>query len=264
MLFNAVRLPAPERADPDEEASCLDNVRRLIAEHGDTLAAVVVEPLVQGAAGMRMHSPEFLQELLTLARQAGALIIADEVATGFGRTGRMFAMEAMSIRPDILCLAKGLSGGYLPLSATIATEPIFDAFRGPYTEHRTFFHGHTYTGNALACAASLASLQAFDTDRVLDALPASEDALRNAMAALPKTHIAELRQHGLMAGVLLKHDHPEEARIGHRVCMQARRHGVIVRPLGDLIVLMPALAMTVPQIQKLVSSVGHAIHDVLD
>ncbi|MCB9781191.1 MAG: adenosylmethionine--8-amino-7-oxononanoate transaminase [Alphaproteobacteria bacterium] len=263
LLFDAVRLPAPERAAPAEEAACLERAAALFAAHGDTLAAVVVEPLVQGAAGMRMHSPDFLRRLLSMARDAGALVIVDEVATGFGRTGTLFAMEQVGFSPDLLCLAKGLSGGYLPLAATLATERIFDGFRGDSQSHRTLFHGHTYTGNALACAAALANLDLFEQGDVLAGLPARVAALGQAMAAVPDRYVVERRQKGLMAGLLLRHHRGPAARIGHRVCMAARDHGVVVRPLGDLVVLMPPLAMTPDQIGDVVAGVHAAIVDVL-
>lgn len=241
LLFDAARLPSPERADPADEAACLARAEALFAAEGPTLAAVVVEPLVQGAAGMRMHSPVFLARLVALAREAGAYVIADEVATGFGRTGTMFAVEQAGVRPDLMCVAKGLTGGYLPLAATLATEEIHDAFRGPYEAHRTFFHGHTYTGNPLACAAALATLDVFVEEHVLDGLPAKVDALAAALARLAAhPRVAEVRQKGLMAGVVLK---PWEKRQGHRVALACREEGVILRCLGDTVVLMPPLAM---------------------
>lgn len=272
MLFDAVRLPSPERADPREEAACLARAEALLDAHGPTLAAIVVEPLVQGAAGMRMHSPGFLRRLLSRARAHGALVVVDEVATGFGRTGSMFAMEQVGALeagdlpgggPDLLCVAKGLSGGYLPLAATLVGEHVFDGFRGPYTDLRTLFHGHTYTGNALGCAAALASLDLFDERSVLDALPGRIAALAQAMAEVPETHVAERRQRGLMAGLLLRHDRPAAERVAHRVCMATRRHGAIVRPLGDLIVLMPPLAMEPADLRRLVAAVRAGIDEVL-
>jgi adenosylmethionine-8-amino-7-oxononanoate aminotransferase len=253
LLFGALRIPAPDRPEAEVEQRCLEEAARLLAEQGPELAALVLEPLCQGAAGMRSHSPDFLRRLIDLAREQGLLIIADEVATGFGRTGTMFALEQVGRRPDLLCLAKGLTGGYLPLAATLASEEIFDSFRGPYMRHRTFFHGHTYTGNALACAAAVASLDVFEQERVLEGLPEKIEALRAALADLPDALVAERRQVGMMAGALLRHPHPPELRYAHRVCMAARRHGVILRPLGDLVVFMPPLAMRPDQIGRLVA-----------
>jgi adenosylmethionine-8-amino-7-oxononanoate aminotransferase len=198
-----------------------------------------------------------------MAREAGALVICDEVAVGFGRTGTMFAMEQVGCRPDIICLAKGITGGYLPLAATVVSTPIYDAFRGPYTDFRTLFHGHTYTGNALACASALASLDVFESEQTLAHLPSKIAALGAALAALPGQHIAELRQKGMMAAAGLRHSQGVEARVGHQVAMAARSHGVIVRPLGDFIIFMPPLAMSEEEIDALGKAVSAAIMDVL-
>ncbi len=263
MLFDAVRIPAPDHATPSEEEACLKVARQMFAAHGHEIAALVVEPLVQGAAGMRMHSPEYLREIISMARSAGALVICDEVAVGFGRTGTMFAMEQVGVRPDIICLAKGISGGYLPLAATVVNARIYDAFRAPYTDYKTLFHGHTYTGNALACAAALASLDVFENDQVLETLSSRIDALAEALADLPQHHVLELRQKGMMAAAVLQHDRGDSERVGHQVAMKARNHGVIVRPLGDSIILMPPLAMTPAQIRQLGVAVAAAISDVL-
>lgn len=263
LLFDALRLPAPDRADPAQEALCLQRIEALLAEHGETLAAVVVEPLVQGAAGMRMHSAAWLQRLAELTRASGALLIADEVATGFGRTGTMFACSQAGVVPDLLCLAKGLTGGYAPLAATLVSEAVFDAFRGPYAAHRTFFHGHTYTGNALACAAALASLEVFEEEAVMDGLPEKVAALSGALAALPEAHVLERRQRGLMAAAVLRHEEGPEARVGHRVCMAAREHGLVLRPLGDTLVFMPPLAMRPEQIARMGEATTAALRDVL-
>ena len=263
MLFDAVRIPAPDRPDQTAEADCLTEAAALFKAHGDDIAALVVEPLVQGAAGMRMHSPEYLSELIDMARTAGALVICDEVAVGFGRTGTMFAMEQVQRRPDIICLAKGISGGYLPIAATVVSETIYDAFRGPYADYKTLFHGHTYTGNALACASALASLQVFEEEGTLAQLPPKIEALQAALAALPATHVAEVRQKGMMGAAVLRHNRGAEARIGHRVAMAARRHGVIVRPLGDALIFMPPLSITALELETLGLAVGAAITEVL-
>lgn len=263
LLFDALRVPAPDRADAAAEAACLQEARALFAAHGEEIAALVVEPLVQGAAGMRMHSAAYLRSLAELARASGALLIVDEVATGFGRTGTVFALEQVGLRPDLLCLAKGITGGLLPLSATLVTEELYDAFRGPYPAFKTFFHGHTYTGNALACAAALANLDLFEQPDLLASLPAKQEALRAGLDQLAGPHVLELRQRGLMAGVVLQHDRPLEDRVGHRVALACRAHGVIVRPLGDVVVLMPPLAMTPAQIRQVCEAVGTAIDEVL-
>lgn len=262
LLFDAVRVPCPDRPDPEVEARLLDEARRLFAEHGPTLAALVFEPLVQGAAGMRMHSPAFLQELCRLAREAGALLVADEVATGFGRTGAMFAVQAAGVRPDFLCVAKGLTGGYLPLAATLTTEAVFDAFRGPYTAWKTLFHGHTYTGNPLACAAALATLDVFAEERVLEGLPARVTALGEALAAVRHPAVVEVRHRGLMAAIGLG-PFPPEARTGHRVALACRDEGLVVRCLSDAVVLVPPLVMTPEQLRTCVAIVERAVERVV-
>ena len=261
MLFDAVRIPSPARAGEDEDR-LLAEAEALLRAHGRELAALVFEPLVQGAAGMRTHSPAYLRALTTMARDAGALLVADEVATGFGRTGTMFAVEQAGVSPDFLCVAKGLTGGYLPLAATLTTEAVFSAFRGPYTEWRTLFHGHTYTGNPLACAAALASLDVFEEERVLASLPAKIEALRASIARIDHPAVRERRQVGLMAAVVLG-DYPAEARVGHRVALACRRHGVILRNLGDAVVFMPPLAMSSDDLGALGRALDAALSDVL-
>jgi adenosylmethionine-8-amino-7-oxononanoate aminotransferase len=243
LLFEAVRVPCPDRADPVVEAALLERAAAIFREHGPTLAAFVFEPLVQGAAGLRMHSPAFLRALCALARDAGALLVADEVATGFGRTGTLFAIEQAGVRPDLLCVAKGLTGGYLPLAATLTTDAVFDAFRGSYTEWKTLFHGHTYTGNALACAAALATLGIFEEDSVLTWLPERVRVLDEALRAIRHPAIREVRTFGMMGAVVLGPFEPA-ARTGHRVALACRDEGVILRCLGDTVVLMPPLIMT--------------------
>jgi adenosylmethionine-8-amino-7-oxononanoate aminotransferase len=250
LLFDAVRLPSPERAETEEEATCLAAAQAAFAAHGPTLAALVVEPRVQGAAGMRRHSAGFLARLCSLARDAGALVVADEVATGFGRTGRMFASEGVD--PDFVCLAKGLTGGYLPLAATLTRERVYDAFRGEMV--RTFFHGHTYTGNPLACAAALATLDALPG--VIASLPPRIDALREGLASLAHPAVREVRQEGLMAAIRL---HDGGPRFAHRVALACRSHGVILRSLDDAVIVMPPLVMEPAQILACVEAVRRVL-----
>ena len=248
-------------------AAAVAEAERTLAEHGVGLAAVIVEPLVQGAAGMWIHPPAYLRALHGLARQHGALFIADEVATGFGRTGRMFACEHTGITPDLLCLAKGISGGYLPLAATLATEEVFAAFLAPYEEFRAFFHGHTYTGNALACAVGLASLAVFTEERTLERLQPKVARIRERLAAeiVPLPHVGDVRQQGVMVGIELVTDraartpYPPAARIGQRVVRAARARGVVLRPLGNVIVLMPPLAIAPSELELLLDVARDAI-----
>jgi adenosylmethionine---8-amino-7-oxononanoate aminotransferase len=181
------------------------------------------------------------------------------VATGFGRTGRMFACEHENVAPDLLCLAKGMTGGYLPLAATLAGERIYEGFLGEFDEFRTFFHGHTYTGNPLACAAALATLDVFEEERTLEGLAPKVDLLRDLLLPLcDHPAVAEVRQRGFMAGIELA-DFPLSARMGHRVTLEARARGAIVRPLGDVVVLMPPLAIPVGELRRLMAIVGDAI-----
>ena len=237
----------------------------LLAEHGDEVAAVIVEPLVQGAAGMLMQPPGYLRRVRELCDRHGVLLICDEVATGFGRTGRMFACEHEDVVPDLMCVAKGLTGGYLPLAATLTTERVYEGFLGRFEEFRTFFHGHTYTGNPLACAAAIATLETFETERTLERLPSRIACLSQALSerVAPLPGVAEVRQRGLMVGIELAGGDPA-LRLGHRVTMAARERGAIVRPLGDVIVLMPAPAMAEDELTRLVAITGNAIAEVTD
>jgi adenosylmethionine---8-amino-7-oxononanoate aminotransferase len=220
---------------------------------------VIVEPLVQGAAGIRVHPPGYLRRVRELTERHGVLLICDEVATGFGRTGTMFACEQERVAPDFLCLGKGLTGGYLPLAATLTTERIYQGFLGAPEEGRTFFHGHTFTGNPLACAAALANLDAFELEGTLVRLQPKIRLLGELLgqvAQLPQ--VAEVRGRGFMAGVDLG-EHDPALRLGHRVAIEARRRGVLVRPLGDVVVLMPPLAISKLDLQRLVHAVAASI-----
>jgi adenosylmethionine---8-amino-7-oxononanoate aminotransferase len=243
------------KADPGDA----DELEFILSGYQGEIAAVVVEPLVQGAAGMIMQPEGYLAAVRELCDQYGALLICDEVATGFGRTGRMFACEHEGVTPDLMCVAKGLTGGYLPLAATLATEAIYEGFLGQFHEFRTFFHGHTYTGNPLACAAALATLDVFERERTLDNLQpkiALLERLLESVAALPA--VKEVRQRGFMVGIELG-EFPLEARMGHQVTLESRVRGAIVRPLGDVVVLMPPLSISLTDLTRLVEITGTAI-----
>jgi adenosylmethionine---8-amino-7-oxononanoate aminotransferase len=232
---------------------------RLLAEHEGDVAAVIMEPLVQGAAGMLVHPPGYLRAVRELCDEHGVLLILDEVATGFGRTGRMFACEHEGVAPDLLCLAKGISGGYLPLAATLTSEEIYEGFLGRHEEFRTFFHGHTYTGNPLACAAGIATLDVFREERTIERLQPKLELLADLLepvAAHPA--VREVRRRGFMVGIELE-EHPLPVRIGHRVTLEARRRGAIIRPLGDVVVLMPPLAISTEDLRRLVGITAEAI-----
>jgi adenosylmethionine-8-amino-7-oxononanoate aminotransferase len=246
--------------------ACVDEVEKAFAEKKGRVAALVVEPLVQGADGMILQPPGYLRRLRELCDREGALLVCDEVATGFGRTGTMFAVEQEGVVPDLMTVAKGITGGYLPLAATLATERVFESFLGPFAEKKTFFHGHTYCGNPLACAAAIASMRLFREKRIVEGLPAKVAALQRALAAVAEhPRVGEIRQKGLMVGIELvrdrrtKAEYPYEARVGHRACLEARPLGAILRPLGSVVVLMPPLAMTAAELGELASIAHRAI-----
>jgi adenosylmethionine---8-amino-7-oxononanoate aminotransferase len=237
-----------------------EHMGRLLREHRGRLAAVIVEPLVQGAAGILTHPEGYLRDVRALCDEHDVLLICDEVATGFGRTGTMFACEQEDVAPDLMCVAKGLTGGYMPLAATLASERIYEAFLGDFEQLKTFFHGHTYTGNPLACAAALATLDVFERERTLDALAPKiallHDLLDELVAPLPG--VREVRRRGLMVGIELR-EFPLAARMGHEVTLAARRRGAVIRPLGDVVVLMPPLAMSADELSHLVQITAAAI-----
>jgi len=240
-----------------------DHMDELLARHGDRVAAVIVEPLVQGAAGMLMQPPGYLRAVRQLCDRHGVLLICDEVATGFGRTGAMFACEHEQITPDLLCVGKGITGGYLPLAATLATEDVYDGFLGGFEDFRTFFHGHTYTANPLACAAAVATLDVFERENTLATLQPKVELLTRLLdhriATLPG--VAEVRQRGFMVGIELTDQAPGD-RLGHRVTLAARRRGAIIRPLGEVVVLMPPLAISESELRRLVAITAEAIAEV--
>jgi adenosylmethionine-8-amino-7-oxononanoate aminotransferase len=242
------------------EAGDADHMEALLDDHDGEVAAVIVEPLVQGAAGILPQPPGYLRRVRELCTAHDVFLICDEVATGFGRTGRMFACEHEGVAPDFLCLAKGLTGGYLPLAATLTTERVHDGFLGAFEEFKTFFHGHTYTGNPLACAAALATLEIFERERTLDRVQETIAAFASALErhVAPLEQVVEIRRCGLMCGIELS-EHAVGQRIGHQVTLAARRRGAIVRPLGDVVVLMPPLAIDDAQLHRLVEITAAAI-----
>jgi adenosylmethionine-8-amino-7-oxononanoate aminotransferase len=239
-----------------------EHLAELLSARATETAAVIVEPLVQGAAGILIQPDGYLARVRELCDEFGVLLICDEVATGFGRTGAMFACDHEHVTPDLLCVGKGLTGGYLPLAATLATERVYEGFLGSFDEFRTFFHGHTYTGNPLACAAAIATLECFERERTLESLEPKiallARLLEQRVAHLPG--VAAVRQRGFMVGIELIERPPEE-RMGHRVTLAARRRGAIIRPLGDVVVLMPALSISEHDLRRLVAITAAAIAD---
>jgi adenosylmethionine-8-amino-7-oxononanoate aminotransferase len=236
------------------------DLRRVLAEHGERIAAVIVEPLVQGAAGILVQPEGYLRAVRDLCDEFGVFLICDEVATGFGRTGTMFACEQEGVVPDLMCVAKGLTGGYLPLAATLATERVYEGFLGAFEEFRSFFHGHTYTGNPLACAAALATLDVFEEERTLERLQPKIALLGELLDELvaPLPAVREVRRLGFMTGIELE-PFPVARRTGHLVTLEARARGAIVRPLGDAVVLMPPLAIAESDLRRLVAITAEAI-----
>jgi adenosylmethionine-8-amino-7-oxononanoate aminotransferase len=261
-LFHGTYKPLLFRSHAAEPGDA-DHLDAILRWHEEEIAAVIVEPLVQGSAGMLVHPPGYLRAVRELCDRHGVLMICDEVATGFGRTGTMFACEQERVAPDLLCLAKGLTGGYLPLAATLASERIYEGFLGAPAEHRTFFHGHTYTGNPLACAAALASLEAFESERTLLRLQPKLRLLRELLDEVAEiSGVAEVRGRGFMVGIDLG-AHDPALRIGQRVAREARSRGAIIRPLGDVVVLMPPLAISKGDLRRLVEITAAAIEATL-
>jgi adenosylmethionine---8-amino-7-oxononanoate aminotransferase len=250
---------------------CSQDIERILHQHHREICAVIIEPGIQGAAGMLTAPSGFLKRVEALCRQFQVHLILDEVATGFGRTGKMFALEHENVSPDFVALAKGLTGGTLPLAATLTTEEIFHAFHGEYSEFKTFFHGHTYTGNALACAAALANLKIFRQEDTLKRLQTKIRYLKERLKQFSTLrHVGDVRQAGFMVGIELVQDRhlkrsfPVRDRAGHRVVLEARRRGIILRPLGDVIVVMPPLSITLRQLKNLLDVIHESIRIVTE
>ena len=265
LLFDTVRVPSPHcyrcplgLVRESCAMACAEEVGKALERHPGEFAAILIEPLVQGAAGMIVHPPGYLARVRELATQHKTLMIADEVAVGFGRTGRLFACEHEGVVPDLMCLAKGLTGGYLPLAATLANDTVYQAFHGTAQEGKTFYHGHTFGGNPLGAAVALASLNIFDDEQTLLHLEPKIARLTERLADFAALeHVGDIRQRGFIVGIELVADRatkrpyewPEQ--IGARVCKEARSRGVIVRPLGDVLVIMPPLSITIEQLDEL-------------
>ena len=277
MLFEKLLVPSPVAFRPPAEhtadswiAHCFAEVERTIRKHHNQIAAFVIEPLVQGAAGILVHPQGYLRHVRELTAQFGIPLIADEVAVGFGRTGTLFACEQEDVRPDFLCLAKGLTGGYLPVAATLTTNEIYEAFLDEPAAGKTFFHGHTFTGNPLGCAAGIASLSLFESENVLDNVAATSQILSERLTELQDhPHVGEIRQRGIMVGIELVADRTNNEpfdssfRMGHQVTLAARKHELILRPLGDVVVLMPAPAMPPARVHDLCDRAFAAVRDVV-
>jgi adenosylmethionine-8-amino-7-oxononanoate aminotransferase len=237
----------------------LSDIEKIMEQQHDRVAAVVIEPLIQGADGMRLWPRGLLAELRRLCDQHNVLLIADEVLTGFGRTGTMFACEQEGVVPDLMALSKGLTGGYLPLAATLTTEEIFNAFLGEYSEFKTFFHGHSYTGNQLGCAAALANLRVFEEEKVLKNLEPRITNLKSGLARLRTLpHVVDVRQCGFIGAVEVG-PYPIEKKMGIKVCDEMRKRGVLTRPIGNTIVIMPPYCVTDVQLERMLDVTSDAI-----
>ena len=257
--FSAIHFPVERAA----------NMEAVSSRNPEQLAGVVIEPLVQGAAGIRLWPPGMLASLRAWCDANDVLLIFDEVLTGFGRTGRLFACEHENVLPDFLCLAKGLTGGYLPLAATLTTDRVFDAFLGEYDELKTFFYGHSYSGNPLGCAAALANLEIFEEENTLEALKEKIALLHELLSDLRKLgNVAEIRQCGLMAGIEVGRESggpfPWQDQTGARVCIAARKYGLLTRPILDTILLIPPLCTTRSQLERATEAIQRAIREVCE
>jgi adenosylmethionine-8-amino-7-oxononanoate aminotransferase len=273
LLFEVLRLPSPDTyrlpAGVAAATACdyyLSQLAALLAKHHEEVAALVIEPLVQCAAGMVMQPPGYLRGVRELTRQYGVLLIADEVAVGMGRTGTMFACEQEEVAPDFLCLAKGLTGGYMPVAATLATTEIWEAFLGDFAASRTFFHGHTYGGNPLGCAAALATLDVFENEQTLANLQPKIARLATHLARLAQhPHVGDVRQRGFIGAVELVQDkaskqpYPWSEKRGLQVCQHAFQNGVWLRPLGNVLVIMPPLAISLDELDQICLAVEQGI-----
>ena len=288
LLFKSDKVPSPycyrcpfnraqpERRDAREYVRCKRECVSLVEtkfthqrKRKDPYAAFVIEPLIQGAAGMIAHPSGYLHEVAQIVRRDGALLIADEVLTGFGRTGPLFACQKENVTPDLLALAKGMTGGYLPMAATLTTKKIFDAFLGEYEEFKTFFHGHSFTGNQLGATASLASLELLRTRQSIDARVRLERVMRKSLGELwSLPNVGDIRQVGMIAGVELVRDWRTRKpfalreRVGIRVCAAMAKRGVLTRPIGNVIVIMPPYCTTAAQARRMIGALAESIEEV--
>ncbi|MDD5093840.1 MAG: adenosylmethionine--8-amino-7-oxononanoate transaminase [Dehalococcoidia bacterium] len=265
LLFDSIKVNSPYcyrchlgKEYPACRMACLAEVEKTIAQHHHQVAAIIMEPLIQGAGGMLTFPPGYTKRVYELAKERDILFIADEVATGFGRTGAMFACLHEGIEPDFMAIAKGITGGYLPLAATLTTQRVFDAFCAEHKDLKTFFHGHTYTANPLACAAALANLEIFRKEKVIENLQPKIAFLQSALRKFRQLdHVGDIRQSGFMMGIELVADRNKktpyliESKTAIRVIQEARQRGLIIRPLGDVIVLMPPLSTSLEELNQI-------------
>ncbi|MGN7177543.1 adenosylmethionine--8-amino-7-oxononanoate transaminase [Cytobacillus sp. SAFR-174] len=277
LMFQTLKAPfplqyrSPYSGEAEVKERALTELRAIFQEHHEEIAAITLEPLIQGAGGMNVMPAGYLKGVEELCREFNILLIADEVATGFGRTGKMFAVEHEGVLPDIMTVAKGITGGYLPLAATLTTEEIYQEFYGEYEEMKTFFHGHSYTGNQLGCAVALANLKIYEKENLVEQAAKKAEVIQSELAALKSLkHIGDIRQVGLMCGIELVQDKetgkpfPWESRMGYHSTLEMRKRGMLTRPLGDVIVFMPPLASTDDQIRQMIQIMRDSIEAVTE
>lgn len=278
LVFETIKVPAPYcyRCPKGLEKGhcnidCLKDVVNLFKNKHNEIAAIIVEPLVQGAAGMRMYPAEYLNRLRILCDEYNILLIDDEVAMAFGRTGKYFAFEHARIKPDIFCVAKGITAGYIPLAATITTDKIYDAFYDDFSKLKTFYHGHSFTGNPIACAVALETLKIMDEAKIIEHLPFKIEVFKKSLQKFKTLeHVGDIRHIGMVAALeLVKNRETKEPyhfseRIGHRVFLEAMERGAILRPIGNVIYFMPPLIITEAQIEELTQIAYEAIKVVTE
>lgn len=276
LLFKTYRAPSPycyrcelDMKYPGCGLACLLKMEEILSAHHEDIAALIIEPLVQAAGGMIVSPEGYLKGARELCAKFDVLFIADEVATGFGRTGKMFACEHESVVPDMICLSKGITGGYLPLAVTVASEEIYNAFLGEFRDLKTFFHGHSYTGNPLGCAAALACLGIFDNEKTLEKLRPKVQILEDWLREISgMDHVGDARNKGLMAAVELvmdketKRPYPWEEKMGWRICHHVREKGILIRPLGNVVVIMPPLSISDDDLSYMLAKIKEAIAEV--
>ncbi|MCX8034258.1 MAG: adenosylmethionine--8-amino-7-oxononanoate transaminase [Thermodesulfovibrio sp.] len=276
LLNKSIQAPAPYcyRCElnlnyPSCRLACLSEMEKILTQNHERIIAVIVEPIVQCAGGIIVWPQDYLKGLRKLCNKYNILLIADEVATGFGRTGKMFACEHEKVTPDIICLSKGITNGYLPLAVTVTNEKIFNAFLGELEERKTFYHGHSYTGNPLACAAAIANLEIFEKDKTVEKLSKKIELLRKKLKEISKlNHVGEIRQKGMIAGIeivkdkLTKETFPYKEQTGWKIVKSARKYGVWLRPLGDIIVIMPPLVISEKNLERLLDVIKLCIIEI--
>ncbi|MCC9021661.1 adenosylmethionine--8-amino-7-oxononanoate transaminase [Bacillus nakamurai] len=275
LMFESFKAPIPyiyrsESGDPEQcRDECLEALEQLLTEHHGEIAALTIESMVQGASGMIVMPDGFLSGVRQLCTKYDVLMIVDEVATGFGRTGKMFACEHENVQPDLMAAGKGITGGYLPIAVTFATEAIYEAFYDDYEKGKTFYHGHSYTGNQLGCAVAIENLRLFEAERIVEQVAEKSktaELLLHDLKSLP--HVGDVRQLGLMAGIELvqtketKQPYPPEQRVGYQVSLKMRELGMLTRPLGDVVAFLPPLASTTEELKAMVSIMKEAIREV--